>query len=238
MWAKMAIEKEVMRAVQDGALCKLLQTEQSGSTNAAAIEAEMRRLHPEGPPVAMDYAPGTLEFSLNSVEAAVKSFPCGSSGGISGWRASHFKAMLRSEERVGLLNALTNFTNAIANGQFSAECMKVITAARLVAVPKPLGGIRPIAVGDFFRRLAGKCLLKSAQEPIVSYLSPSQVGVQVPNAAEKVPRKVRAWTGRAKQDEVIPQVDFKNAFGSVFREEMLKEVKARCPIMLPYATGC
>ena len=102
----------------------------------------MRRLHPEGPDATVDYAPGTLEFSSKSIEAAIKSFPCGSSGGISGWRASRFKAMLRSEERMALLNALANFTNAVANGHFTPKCMKVITAARLVAVPKPLGGFR------------------------------------------------------------------------------------------------
>ena len=34
------------------------------------------------------------------------------------------------------------------------------------------------------------------------------------------------------------QVDFKNAFGSVFREQMLKQVKARCSILLPYAAAC
>ena len=37
----------------------------------------------------------------------------------------------------------------------------------------------------FSRRLAAKCLLKSAQESIVSYLSPSQVGMQVPKSPEK-----------------------------------------------------
>ena len=50
--------------------------------------------------------------------------------------------------------------------------------------------------------------------------------------------KVREWMGRANQDEVVLQVDFKNAFGSVFREQMLKEVKARCPLLLPYAAAC
>ena len=96
----------------------------------------MRRLHPEGPDATVDYVPGTLDSSSKSIETAIKSFPC---GGISGWRASHFKAMLRSEERMGLLN----------------------------------------------------------------------------------------------QDEVILQVDFKYAFGSLLREQMLKEVQTRCPILLP-----
>ena len=60
----------------------------------------------------------------------------------------------------------------------------------------------------------------------------------MPNAAEKVARKVRAWMGRANQDEVSLQVDFKNAFGSILWDQMPKEVKARCPILLPYAVAC
>ena len=72
-----------MRAVQDGALskaCKLLETEQNRGTGVEGIEAEMRRLHPDGPEVTVDYVPGTLEFSNKSVEAAIKSFPCDSCG--------------------------------------------------------------------------------------------------------------------------------------------------------------
>ena len=40
------------------------------------------------------------------------------------------------------------------------------------------------------------------------------------------------------EDEAILQVDFKNAFGSILRDQMPKEVKARCPILLPYAVAC
>ena len=49
------------------------------------------------------------------------------------------------------------------------------------------------------------------------YLRPEQLGVQVPNAEETAARKVRLWTQEAKSDEVLLQVDMRNAFGSVDR---------------------
>ena len=70
------------------------------------------------------------------------------------------------------------------------------------------------------------------------HLRPEQVGVQVPNAAETTARKVRLWSQNAKPDEVLLQVDVRNAFGSVDRRKMLAEVKSHCPCLFPYAAAC
>ena len=70
------------------------------------------------------------------------------------------------------------------------------------------------------------------------YLRPEQIGVQVPNAEETAARKVRLWTQEAKSDEVLLQVDMRNAFGSVDRRKMLAQVKSHCPGLFPYAAAC
>ena len=59
--------------------------------------------------------------------------------------------------------------------------MSVITAARLVPIGKSSGS--PIAVGDTFRRLAGKLLMDSVVARVTDHLKPEQIGVQVANAA-------------------------------------------------------
>ena len=146
--------------------------------------------------------------------------------------------MLKTKDRQTFLTAMADFCSRIANGGFSAECMKVITAARLVGVPKPSGGLRPIAVGDTFRRLAAKSLLKTMDDVLKEQLSPEQVGVAVPNAAETVARQVRFWLQQASDRHVALQVDMKNAFGSLFRNVMLDEIKMRCPLLYPYAAAC
>ena len=97
----------------------------------------------------------------------------------------------------------------------------LVTAARLVPIEKPSGGLRPIAVGDVFRRLAGKLLMDVVVAKTIEHLRLGQVGVHVPNAAGTAARKVRLWTQNVKPDEVLLQVDMRNAFGSVDRRKML-----------------
>ena len=49
------------------------------------------------------------------------------------------------------------------------------------------GGVRPVAVGETLRRLTGKVLLATAvAKAQISHLTPVQVGVGVPSAAESV----------------------------------------------------
>ena len=68
------------------------------------------------------------------------------------------------------------------------------------------------------------------------YLLPLQVGVNVPSATEIVAKNVKLWTHDAAANEVILQVDMRNAFNSVVRCNMLAEVKARVPQLYPYTT--
>ena len=104
--------------------------------------------------------------------------------------------------------------------------MMLITAARLVAIPKPSGGLRPIAVGETFRRLAAK-LLKAVKDSLKECLTPEQIGVAVPNAAETAARQARLWLQQAGDRDVMLQVDMKNAFGSVERDDT--------PLLKPFA---
>ena len=63
----------------------------------------------------------------------------------------------------------------------------------------------------------------------VGYLLPLQVGVEVLNAAELVAREVKAWRQEARADEIIVQVDLRNAFNLVDRNVLLLEVPQRVP---------
>ena len=123
--------------------------------------------------------------------------------------------MLKCSERHRLLDALSSLSSAIASGGFPPDCMSLFTAARLIALPKKSGGVRPIAVGDTLRRVAAKCLLDVVILSASEYLLPLQVGVQLPNAAERVARHVRLWSQSRAEYEVILQVDMRNAFNTL-----------------------
>jgi len=83
-----------------------------------------------------------------------------------------------------------------------------------------------------------KCLHATVLASLSEYLLPLQVGVKVPNAAEKVAHEVKAWVDESVPGELILQVDMKNAFNTLDRIALLEEVKARSPLLYPYAASC
>ena len=122
------------------------------------------------------------------------------------------------------------------SGALPTAFVPFFCAARLVALRKPLGGIRPIAVGEVFRRLVGKVLLRRNHTDIVKALAPMQVGVLVPAAAEQVAFAIRNIFSKlpASSDLVLLQLDFTNAFNCLDRNIILTEVHRRIPSLLPW----
>ncbi|CAL1146949.1 unnamed protein product [Cladocopium goreaui] len=55
------------------------------------------------------------------------------------------------------LTQLTAVVQLLAHGRAPGFVAPVLGGASLVALPKPAGGVRPIAVGEILRRLTGKC---------------------------------------------------------------------------------
>ena len=71
--------------------------------------------------------------------------------------------------------------------------MSVLTSARLVAIDKATGGVRPIAVGETLRRLEAKLLHKENVASATEYFGNLKVGVKVPESTETVGRRVKQW---------------------------------------------
>ena len=150
----------------------------------STAEARARLLKPEGKPIEPEVSPpptGSFHFSAPEIELALKSFPVGSSGGgPSGLRAAHILQMVLSNAKDRVLEALAAFCSALVDNCFPKDAMQLLTAARLVAVTKMGGGVRPIAVGEILRRLAAKCVLQTVLASTSNYLLPLQVGVSCP----------------------------------------------------------
>ena len=58
--------------------------------------------------------------------------------------------------------------------------IELVGNSALLALPKPKGGLRPIAIGEILRRLTGKCLCATVKEEAKAYFAPLQVGVACP----------------------------------------------------------
>ena len=114
----------------------------------------------------------------------------------------------------------------------------LIAGAKLITLPKKDGGIRPIAIGELTRRLAGKILVARYQASAAEALSPWQWGVACPAGAESIIHRIQQWAANPPEGTIMAQVDLKNAYGCVSRPSMLAEIRKVCPQLLPYSCAC
>jgi len=108
--------------------------------------------------------------------------------------------------------ALAKLCTLFVQGLLPKETQPLFWCSRLVALQKRPSGIRPIAVGETFRRLAGKLLLRKHLADVLPSLRPHQVGVGVRGGVETVIHDLRAWVRKARLGEGILSIDFRNAF--------------------------
>ena len=139
------------------------------------------------------------------------------------------------------MEQLAAVVNLLVRGQACASAAPVLAGAALVAVPKPKGGVRPIAIGEVMRRLTGKCLMAAVREEARAFLWPAQLGVGVAAGAETAVHTVRAWLSRqqaAGQCKVLLKLDFRNAFNCLSRRSMLTAIAAHFPTLARFAVWC
>ena len=109
-----------------------------------------------------------------------------------------------------------------------------------VALPKPDGGVRPIAIGEVLRRLTGKCLMHLVHEDARAHFWPAQTVVAVKAGAEAAVHTLRSWVGRhsGATDRIAVKLDFRNAFNAVSREVVLHQARDHVPALARWATWC
>jgi hypothetical protein len=216
---------------------------------SAAVVQVLRDKHPRGPPVIHRPISAQLEYLMkveeNDVLQCLKSFPTGSGCGPSQLRAQHILDVWF----IGIMDLDSSFTevvNIALAGRIPASLAPLLAGATLIPLIKdetnPMD-LRPIAVGDIFRRLCAKCLLRQHKQEILEFLEPLQVGVGSPNGVEAILLGIQRLLDESDPDYPLSflLVDFKNAFNSVQRKFFLDEVFSNFPALAPWTQfiyGC
>ena len=208
-----------------------------------ATIAALQQLHPTQPNPAVppfhELCPGPL-VEPDMVAKALRSFPAASAPGPSGLRVQHLRDAC-SPGTIGTLHQhLAAVVALLANGQACEAVAPVLCGAHLVAVPKPKGGVRPIAIGELLRRLTGKCLMSQLHTSARQHFFPAQVGVAVSGGAEAAVHAVRAWLDRHShsQNKVLLKLDFENAFNTISRDHVLSAVRSHFPALARWTAWC
>ena len=81
-----------------------------------------------------------------------------------------------------------------------------------------VGAVRPIAVGEIWRRLVSKVAARAVKRKVMEKLQ-NQMGVGIPNGAEAIVHAVnRIYEAlKNKENYGMLKIDYKNAFNSVGR---------------------
>ena len=230
---KEGFDKKACAALQSQGLCP------PSSEVLRALDA----LHPHGPAVIanpMHELPLAGEIAPDLVAKCLWAFPLESAPGPSGLRVQHLKDACVPGSSEGFLAQLSLVVNLLAQGRAPQPLAPVLAGAGLVALPKPGGGVRPIAVGEILRRLTGKCLLQLVRADARAHFWPAQVGVAVPGGAETAIHTVRAWTARhaGSPAKVLVKLDFRKAFNCINRQVVLQQAVAHVPSVARWATWC
>ena len=171
---------------------------------------------------------------------ALKSFNKHSGAGPSGLRPFHLRQALVPAHSDQVVDHLSSLVLLMTRGEAHADISPWLCGALLTALPKKDGSFRPIAVGDTFRRLAAKVLCAAYQEQARQYLWPLQIGVAQPLGTEVGLQVARQWCLRHKSSAnmVFLKLDFSNAFNTIDRTFVLKEVRNRMPGLAAWADFC
>jgi hypothetical protein len=193
-----------------------------------ANRAKMADLHPPLPssstlPCLPSNSREVIIEDCDVVRSTIRSSNNGSASGPSGWGGNMLSTLAESPICMAGIIALLK---DIINGNIPAQSRPYLLASRLVGLSKNGGGVRPIAIGELFYRLAGVIAVKKVVSAAAALLAPHQYGVGVSSGAERILHSMQYTLADKKLKYAALKVDVSNAFNSCDRARMLTELYA------------
>ena len=139
----------------------------------------------------------------------------------SGWTGDHLFPLIKDQD---CLRVLALLATLIRNGELDDTCRSYLLGNPLYALPKPAGGVRPIVPAEPFYKMATATAIETNIDEVTNLLGSFQLGVGGKGGSEAA-----AWLLRAlAQNHALLALDFANAFNSLDRAAMLREL-FQCP---------
>ena len=146
-----------------------------------------------------------------------------------GWRVEFLQAMCAFPDAI---EALTSLIRTLARGDLRDSAAELLTRARIVALAKGDGGVRPIGICAVFRNLIGRVLLSAWREGLVEHLTEAggdgrllQLAVGVPRGAQICRTYLEEYL-RLNPTHVAIDGDVHNAFNEVWRTAIVEGIMA------------
>jgi hypothetical protein len=237
--------KRAVRIVREGAPRALSRAVRAlAQTPHVSVDSEciaqLRKLHPTATqPLAR--MPHNKGLELIAVEPATlftllkRRVNNGSAPGPSGWTGSHVQLIAESgsdEAKSGLCLLTKDICNGVFGGATQQRLLASVlmpigkpvridpTAAPSLDVPPPRPGIRPIAMGEVFVKLAAHYSMSLIEDQLPSLFPRIQFGVKRSGGSESAAQLTRALltqSSRLDPSTIALKTDFENAFNAASR---------------------
>ena len=190
----------------------------------------LRQVAPRAAPVA----------DVDRVRKAVHSFPSTSGAGRLGLRPSHIRDATRPASSDPLFRLITEVVNLLLQGEVPESIRPFVCGASIMALRKPNGTLRPIAVGETLRRITSKVAVELISDQARTILEPIQLGVKTPNGCEAIVHTTRQWFHRHRSDpsKTAVSVDISNAFNTMNRSAVLQSIRTHFSSLAPWVGCC
>ena len=238
------LKKCIETKIADGDITGAVRILSSNTTLAPFNEEVAEALqskHPPTPcdlqlPAAPDDSTEPLRVTSENVKRSIRSFKPGSAAGPDKLSPQHLKELISQqtgEPGIRLLTALTSLANLMLAGSIPSFIQPLLYGANLIALQKPDGGVRPIAVGNSIRRMVAKAASVLVGERIGSKLRPVQLGYGSSGGCEAAVHAIRRFLSNSGP-RVLMKIDYKNAFNSLRRDRLLEVIKSELPDLYPF----
>jgi len=177
--------------------------------------------------------------SREAVVSAIRSAPRAAAPGPSGLRPEHLWALT-----AGGQDALVAVVQLLAGDAMVSRVPPVaahaLSGADLLLLAKPGGvgadglpGLRPIGMPETLRKLAASALAATVRTAAAELFAPSQLGVGVSSACERLLHELGAHVA-LHPGHAVGQYDYRNAFNLVSRAAAAAVLARALPVVSPY----
>jgi len=187
-----------------------------------------------------------LALTMDDLEEGLNQLPALSAGAMSPWTYDLIKCAAGKRGDENFRATILRVFNLILAGKGGDP--EYWVSSRLVAIGKPDGGLRPIAVGEVWYRFLASMVARITGKDIGPSLAPCQYGVAISAGGELIIHLTRmveklmkaqadgedvGW-GEEGDPLVMLAVDYENAFNKIHRLPIYKGVRDRCPQILKF----
>jgi hypothetical protein len=185
-----------------GKACTLLSS--SGiAPHTDTTRSKLEEKHPQvDPPEQLD-APDTPPIQLSAgfnLLKVLRSFAKDVGTDGTNFRIQHLLDANEAQLPSPLMPRLKAVVNLLLSGKATTEVQLFLAGARLTALAKLGGDVRPIAAGNIFRRIASKCVCVVLQTRFRVFFGDLQLGVACRGGAEQMVHMMRDTVERHWDD--------------------------------------